>query len=93
MINTCEPGVYSGVYDATSEKWSTDAILFVTLNVDYDGVPYPTWRGQSATITIHSYDKRAKRIDATLEAVMLMDGSTNTRTIRVDMQNMTVVGQ
>ena len=26
MINTCEPGVYSGVYNAASEKWSNSAI-------------------------------------------------------------------
>ena len=93
MINTCEPGTYSGVYNAATEKWSTPAITYITMNVDYDGAPYPTWRGQSATLTIHSYNKSTKRIDATLDAVMLMDGSSNTRNIRVEMTSMNVIGK
>ena len=93
MVMTCEPGIYSGVFNASSETWSTPAIQFITMNLDYDGTPYPTWRGQSATLTIHSYNKRTKRINATLDAVMRMDGSSNTRNIRVDMQNMNVEGK
>lgn len=93
MITTCEPGTYSGVYDAASEKWTTSAIQYITLNVDYDGTPYPTWRGQSATLTIQSYNRRTKRINATLDAIVLMDGSSNTRNIRIEMQNMNVEGR
>ena len=89
MVNiyTCEPGEYSGIYDAKTDKWSTDIIKTVYLTVDYDGKAYPTWKGQSATITIHSYDKKTKTIDATLEAIVVMEGSTNSRKILVDLQN------
>ena len=59
-MNTSEPGTYSGVYDASSEKWSNNAINHVRLTVDYDGQPYPEWDGQSATVTIHKYDKKTK---------------------------------
>lgn len=93
MVNTCVPGTYSGVYDAATEKWTTNAISYITMNVDYDGTPYPTWRGQSATLTIHSYNKRTKRINATLDAVMRMDASSNTRSIRVEMMDMNVIGK
>ena len=92
FILTSNPGVYSGVFDARSEKWSTPIISHITMNLDYDGVPYPTWRGQSATVTIHKFDRRSKRIDATIEAVMKMDGSTDTRNIRVEMHNLDVTG-
>ena len=86
-IYTCEPGVYSATYDAKTDKWSTDIIKIVKLTVDYDGKMYPNWNGQSATITIHSYDKETKTIDATLEAIVVMEGSTNSRKIMINMQN------
>ena len=89
-IWTCEPGVYSGIYDTKTEKWSTDMIKTVYMTVDYDGKAYPKWNGQSATITIHSYDKKTKTINATLEAIVVMEGSTNSRKILVDMQNIKI---
>lgn len=92
-VMTCEPGTYSGVYDAANEKWSNPAIANVRLNVDYDGVPYPTWYGQSATVTIHRYNKRAKLLDATLEAVVMKEGTTETRSIRVDVRYLNVSGK
>ena len=93
MITTCEPGTCYGEYDASSETWSTPAIQFITMNLDYDGIAYPTWRGQSATLIIHSYNKRTKRINATLYAEMRKDDSSDTRNIQVEMENMTVEGK
>ncbi len=93
MINTSEPGVYSGIYDDTSEQWSNNAIGFITMTVDYDGKPYPRWYGKSATVTIHSYDDDAKLISATIEAIMFMEGSNNTRNIKIEMRNLNVSGE
>lgn len=92
-VMTCEPGTYSGVYDAATQKWSNPAITNVRLNVDYDGVPYPTWHGQSATVTIHRFNKRTKRIDATLDAVVVKDGTTETRNVKVEVTNLDVSGR
>ena len=63
------------------------------MNIDYDGVPYPGWNGRSATITIHSFDKRSNRIDATLEAVMVKKGTTETRNLRVELHNVDLTSQ
>ena len=93
MIKTSEPGVYSGTYDFTNEKWSNDAIGVLTMTVDYDGQPYPRWYASSATVIIHDYDDDAKLISATIEAIMVMEGSTNTRNIKVEMKNLNVSGQ
>lgn len=92
-VFTCEEGTYSAVYDAASQKWSNPVIGNVSLNVDYDGMAYPTWYGQSATVTIHRFDKKAKRLDATLQAVVMKEGTTETRNIRVDVKNLNVKGK
>ena len=92
-VLTCEPGVYSATFNAATQKWSSPVIGSVILNVDYDGKAYPTWRGQSATVTIHKYNKRKKRIDATLNAVVVMDGTNNTRTIQIVMKDLDVSGK
>jgi len=92
-IFTCQPGTYSSVYDSVTQKWSNPLIGHVSLNVDYDGIAYPTWRGQSATLTIHRFNKRAKRLDATFEAVVMKDGTTETRNIKVEMRNLDVSGK
>lgn len=89
-FNTTEPGTYSGVYDLASQKWSNNAIVLVKLNLDYDGVAYPTWWGQSATFTIHSYDKRSKRISATLDAVVVKEGTSESRNIRVNFKDLKI---
>lgn len=91
MVN--QEGTYSAVFNGSTEKWSNPAIANVRLNVDYDGVPYPTWIGQSATLTIQKYNKRKKRIDATLNAILLKEGSNQTRTIQVVMKNLDVSGK
>lgn len=92
-IFTCEEGTYSAVYDVASQKWSNPVIGNVSLNVDYDGMAYPTWYGRSAIITIHRFDKRAKQLDATFEAVVMKEGTTETRNIRVDVKNLNVSGK
>ena len=92
QIFTSEPGVYSGYYDASTGKWSTNIIGFISLAVDYDGTPYPNWYGQSATVTIQSFDKRSKQINATLEAVIVMEGTSNSRNLRVDFHNVVLNG-
>lgn len=91
-VFTCEEGTYTSVYDPATQKWSNPIIGSATLNVDYDGIAYPTWRGQSATVTIHRFNKRAKRIDATFEAIVMKDGTTETRNIKVDVKNLNVSG-
>lgn len=91
-VFTCEPGTYAAVFDTATQKWSNPIIGHATLNVDYDGIPYPTWHGQTATVTIHRFNKKAKRLDATFEAVVLKDGTTETRNIKVDMKNLDVSG-
>ena len=63
------------------------------MTVDYDGKPYPRWYGKSATVTIHSYDDDAKLISATIEAIMFMEGSNNTRNIKIEMRNLNVSGE
>ena len=85
------PGTYSGVYDANSKKWSNDAISYVRLTVDYDGRAYPEWNGQSATITIHNYDKKTKAMSATIEAIVVKKGTSDTRNIRVEMDNLHLI--
>lgn len=92
-MNTSEPGTYSGTFDANSEKWSNDAINYVRLTVDYDGQPYPEWEGKSATVTIHKYNKETKGMTATLEAVVVKKGTSETRNIKVDMDNLHLVGK
>ena len=92
-VFTCEEGTYSAVYDPSTQKWSNPIIGSATLNVDYDGVPYPTWRGQSATVTIHRFNKRTKRLDATFEAIVMKEGTTETRNIKVDVKNLDVSGK
>lgn len=89
-FKTTEPGTYSGVYDPANQKWSNDAFVLVKLNLDYDGIAYPTWWGQSATFTIHSYDKRSKRISATLEAIVVKEGTSESRNIRVDFKDLKI---
>lgn len=93
MIKTTEPGVYSGTYDFTNKKWSSDAIGVLTMTIDFDGEAYPRWWGKSATVTIHSYDEDAKLINATIEATMLMEESTETRDIKIEMKNLSVKGE
>lgn len=93
MIKTSEPGVYTGTYDFTNEKWSNDAIGVLTMTVDYDGQAYPRWYASSATVTIYDYDDDAKLITATIEAIMVEEGTTNTRNIKVEMKNLDVSGQ
>lgn len=83
-MNTSETGTYSRVYDANTEKWSTDAIGMVKANLDYDGIPYPSGHGKSVTITIQSYDKKSKHVDWTLEAIVVKEDSTDTRNIKMD---------
>lgn len=92
-VFTCEEGTYSALYDPATQKWSNPIIGHATLNVDYDGVPYPTWNGQSATVTIHRFNKRAKRLDATFEAIVVKEGTTETRNIKVDVKNLDVSGK
>ena len=92
-VLTCEPGVYSATFNAATQKWSSPVIVNVILNVDYDGELYPTWRGQSATLTIHKYNKKKRRIDATLNAVVVMDGTNKTRTIKIVMEDLDVSGK
>ena len=92
-MNTSEPGTYSGVYDANTEKWSNNAINYVRLTVDYDGQKCPEWDGQSATVTIHKYDKKTKAMSATLEADVVKTGTNETRHIKVDMGRLHLVGQ
>lgn len=92
-VFTCEEGTYSAVYDPATQKWSNPVIGSVTLNVDYDGMAYPTWYGRSATVTIHRLDKKAKRLDATFEAVVMKDGTTETRNIKVNVKNLDVSGK
>lgn len=90
-MNTSESGTYSGLYDSNSGVWSNNAISLVKLTLDYDGQAYPAWYGQSATITIHGYNKETKAMSATLEAVVAMEGTSNTRNIRVKMDNLHLV--
>lgn len=92
-MSTSEPGTYSGVYDANTEKWSNNAINHVRLTVDYDGQPYPVWNGQSATVTIHKYDKKTKAMSATLEADVVKEGTKETRHIKVKMENLRLVSK
>lgn len=92
-VFTCEPGSYSGLFDAANDKWTNPAIGSIILNVDYDGIPYPTWNGQSAVVTIHRFDKKAKSIDATVEAVVMKEGTTELRNIKVDIKNLVLRGQ
>lgn len=87
-IHTCEPGIYSGTFDTENQKWSTDAISYLRMTIDYDGTMYPEWYGQSATLTIHKYNKLSKKINATLEAVVVKSGTTETRNIKVEMKNL-----
>ena len=63
------------------------------LTVDYDGQPYPEWDGQSATVTIHKYDKKTKAMSATLEADVVKTGTNETRHIKVDLDHLHLVGQ
>lgn len=86
-----QPGTYSGVWDANTEKWSNSAISYLRLTVDYDGQPYPEWIGQSATITIYNYDKETKALSATIEAIVAKKGTSDTRNIRVEMDNLHLV--
>lgn len=90
MTNS-QPGTYSGVYDANTEKWSNSAISYLRLTVDYDGQPYPEWIGQSATITIHKYDKETKAMSATIEAIVVKKGTSDTRNVKVEMENLHLV--
>lgn len=92
-VFTCEPGTYSSVYDPATQKWSDPVIGHVSLNVDYDGIAYPTWHGRSAVVTIHRFNKRAKRLDATFEAVVMKEGTTETRNIKVEVTNLDVSGK
>ena len=89
----CAPGAYSAIYNPSTQQWSNSAIANVVLNVDYDGKAYPTWNGQSATLTINKYNKKKKRIDATLNAVVVMEGTNNTRTIQIVMKDLDVSGK
>lgn len=93
MVKTSEPGVYSGIYDDNNKQWSNNAIGAITMTVDYDGQPYPRWYGKSATVTIHSYDDDAKLISATIEAIMVMERSNNTRNLKIEMRNVNVSGE
>ncbi|MBO7628775.1 MAG: hypothetical protein J6S87_02365 [Bacteroidales bacterium] len=90
---TAEPGTYSGVFDENSGKWSDSAIYWIRLTLDYDGQPYPEWEGKSATVTIHNYDKKTKAMTATLEAVVVKKGTNETRNIKVEMDNLHLVGK
>lgn len=90
-MNTSELGTYSCVYDANSEKWSSNAVSYLRLTVDYDGQPYPEWNGQSATITIHNYDKETKAMSATIEAIVVKKGTSDTRNVKVEMENLHLI--
>lgn len=92
-VFTCEPGTYSSVYDPATQKWSDPVIGSVSLNVDYDGIAYPTWYGRSAVVTIHRFNKRTKRLDATFEAVVVKEGTTESRNIKVEVTNLDVSGR
>ena len=59
-MNTSEPGTYSGIFDANSEKCSNNAINYLRLTVDYDGQAYPEWEGKSATVTFTNMTKKTK---------------------------------
>lgn len=76
-----------------NKKWSSDAIGVLTMTVDYDGQPYPRWYARSATVTIHNYDDDAKLISATIEATMVVEESTDTRNIKIEMKNLSVKGE
>jgi hypothetical protein len=93
LFNTTEPGTYSGIYDAAKEKWSNSAISVVTMTIDYDGQPYPRWYGHTANLTIHNFDKKTNIIDATIEALMVMEGTSNSHNIKVDFRNYKVKGE
>jgi len=90
-MNTAEPGTYYGVYDESSGVWSNNAIGYTRLTVDYDGQPYPVWYGSKATVTIYEYNKTTKGMTAKLEAEVVLEGTTNTRTIKVEMDNLKLV--
>ena len=92
-MNTSQPGVYSGTYDADTRKWSNSAIGVLYMTIDYDGQPCPKWYARSATVNIQDYDMDAKLISATVEAHMELEGGTDTRNIRLEMQNVNVSGQ
>ena len=87
-INSTEPGVYSGTYDDTTEEWSSPAIKFLTMTIDYDGVPYPKWYGQSATVNILEFDRDAKMLSATINAIVKKEGSSETRNISINISNL-----
>lgn len=90
-MNTAEPGTYYGVFDESSGVWSNNAINYIRLTVDYDGKPCPVWRGKTATVTIYKYNKTTKGMTAKLEAEVVLEGTTDTRTIKVEMDNLHLV--
>ena len=87
-IHTCEPGMYSGSFDTENQKWSTDAISYLRMTIDYDGKMYPEWYGKWAVLTIHKYNKSSKKINATLDAILIKTGTTEMRKIKVEMKNL-----
>ena len=44
-----------------------------------------------ATVTIYEYNKTTKGMTAKLEAEVVLEGTTNTRTIKVEMDNLKLV--
>lgn len=88
---TSQPGTYTGVFDENTEKWSNNAISYLRLTVDYNGQPYPVWKGKYATVTINKYNKRTKAMSATIDAVVVMEGTSNTRNIKIKMDNLHLV--
>ena len=90
-MNKSEPGTYSCVYDENSETWSSNSVSYLRLTVDYDGQPYPEWNGQLATITIHNYDKKTKAMSASIEAIVVKKGTSDTRNVKVEMENLHLV--
>ena len=91
IMLTSQPGTYTGVYDESTKKWSNDAISNLRLTVDYNGQPYPEWKGKYATVTINSYNKRTKALSATIDAVVEMEGTSSTRNIKIKMDNLHLV--
>ena len=88
-IYTCEPGEYSGTYDFSTKKWTSPFIGTLTLHL-VDGENNKFYLGKAATITIHDYNKRTKRINATIEAEMVERSSFEMRKIKIEFQDFNI---
>jgi len=88
-FKTGEPGTYSGTYDFEKQTWSTQAIDTIELRIYNDTILESLWRGESATLKLNEYKYTRKKqyVDAALDAVLVKEGSTEKRNIKVVIEN------